>query len=224
MTPRHRLAPRLALLPLLVAAACLPYTTGSTGQTVPRGERQSFVTAGLVINGVGQFDDTTGSAGDAANIPMSDSEIRIGLSERSDLGLRITSASGLLINYKRRHFGYADPDSAGFATMWGGGIVNWGGHALVEATAIYSGRRNAAGIPYGGIRAFHTMPISSGAVNDQPTVGGFLGMKFIIDEVSITPELGVFYDESALGLRDRNVVFVPAIVISGLRFLPSIFR
>ncbi|MBX3175658.1 MAG: hypothetical protein KF709_14720 [Gemmatimonadaceae bacterium] len=223
MAPLRRSARLLLLCPLVVATACLPYTTGSTGQTVPIGERHSFGTAGLVINGGGQFDDSASTSSDIANIPMSDSEVRFGLSERSDLGIRITSASGLVMNYKRRHAGYAHPDSAGFSTMWGGGIVNWGGHALVEATAIVSGRRNSAGIPYGGLRAFHTMPISRGAVTDKPTVGGFLGMKFILGDVSISPELGVFYDESVLALRRGNIVVVPAVALSGFSFF-RIFR
>lgn len=223
MARRHRSVRWLLLSQLLVAAGCLPYTAGSTGQTVPKGERDSFATAGLVINGYGQFDDTVGSNAGRGNIPITDSEVRIGLSDRSDLGIRLTSGSGLLMNYKRRHAGFAHPDSAGFASIWGGGIVNWGGHALVEATAIVSGRRNSAGIPYGGIRAFHTMPISAGAVTDKPTVGGFFGMKFILDDITITPELGVFYDESALNLRDRNIVVVPAIAFHGLKFL-RIFR
>lgn len=224
MTPRLRLGLRLSLLPLLVAVGCLPYTVGSTAQTVPEGERRSSTTAGFVLGGAGPFDDTTGTVGASSNYLVSDQELRFGLSDRSDLGMRITSASGLVLNYKRRHSGAADPDSAAFATMWGAGIVNWAQHGIVEATMLYSGNRRGSAIPYGGIRAFATVPLDAGALSDTPTVGAFFGFRLGRGDVAVTPELGVFYDESALQIRDRNFVIIPSVTLTGISFLPRIFR
>ena len=60
----------------------------------------------------------------------------------------------------------------------------------------------------------HVLPISSGAVSDSPTVGVFGGMRFRINErFSLSPELGVYRDESALMMRERNIILVPSITM-----------
>jgi hypothetical protein len=58
----------------------------------------------------------------------------------------------------------------------------------------------------------HVVPISSGAVTDRPSAGVFGGMRLRVgDSFSISPELGVYYDHSALELRDRNVIVIPSV-------------
>ena len=60
----------------------------------------------------------------------------------------------------------------------------------------------------------HVLPISSGAVSDTPTVGVFGGMRLRIGtSFSLSPELGVYHDQSALGLRDSDVILVPSITL-----------
>jgi hypothetical protein len=104
-----------------------------------------------------------------------------------------------------------DPDSTAVATVIGGGIVNWGNHAYVEAGLIASGREDDV-VPYGGLRAMHVVPISSGAVSDTPTAGVFGGVRFRVGtNFSLSPEVGIYYDESALGLRERDIIVVPSV-------------
>ena len=62
-------------------------------------------------------------------------------------------------------------------------------------------------------------PLSKGAVGDSPTAGGFLGLRIGTERFGVSPEVGVFYDRSALGLRSRDVIVVPAIVLHGTQLL-----
>ncbi len=214
----------VVLLVPLAGAACLPYTVGQGAQTVPEGETFRTTTGGFVLGGAAPFDDSTGTTGASSNYAMSDQEIRFGLTDRSDVGLRVTSASGLVINYKRRHVGAANPDSAGFSTMWGAGIVNWANHGLVEGTMLWSAGKRGSSIPYGGLRIIQTFPLSTGALRDTPSTGAFFGVQMGTRDRGITPELAIYYDESALGIRERNFVIVPSVTLRGISFLPRIFR
>jgi len=60
-------------------------------------------------------------------------------------------------------------------------------------------------------------PISSGAVSDSPTAGVFAGVTIGDWLVSVRPELGVFYDRSALKLRQSNFIIVPALTLQRRR-------
>jgi hypothetical protein len=199
-----------ALLAALLSSGCISYAVGTTARPVPAGEFQPTVLAYAVPNGL----ETLGEddADDASLAYTSaDFEGRWGLTDRSDLGLRVPSASGVIVNYKRLLSGVNDPQRAAVSMLVGAGVVNLGNHAYVEAGLIASGREDAR-IPYGGVKAMHVLPISSGAVSDTPTVGMFGGMRMRIGtNFSISPELGVYYDEPALGLRERNVIFIPSV-------------
>ena len=144
-----------------------------------------------------------------------DPEVRFGLDDRSDIGVRAPSFSGIVANYKRRLNGASQAPGAATAIMVGGGFVNWGEHAHMEATLIASGEDNDRFTPYGGIRAMQVIPITKGAVHDTPTLGGFLGARIGALTAGISPEIGVFYDHSALGIRKGNVLIVPAITLNG---------
>lgn len=218
---RSTLALGAALL-LWVASACLPYSMGSTAQPVREGEMLRTTSAGFVIGGGSRLDDSTGTG--SLNVPSSDQELRFGLSDRSDVGLRVVSGSGLVLNYKRRHAGAADPDSAAFSTMWGGGIVNFGQHAYVEGSLMFSGRRRGSVLPYGGIKAFHVWALDPTALHDKPSVGAAFGLRLGTWDRGVSPELAVYYDEPVLGTRQGNVVIVPTVTLNGLSFLPRIFR
>ena len=67
--------------------------------------------------------------------------------------------------------------------------------------------------PYYGIRAMQAIPITAGAVSDLPTVGVFGGLQIGNRWFSVRPELGVFYDHSALGLRRSDLMIVPAFTL-----------
>jgi hypothetical protein len=68
-------------------------------------------------------------------------------------------------------------------------------------------------LTYYGVRAMQTIPITAGAVSDQPTVGAFGGLQIGNRWFSVRPELGVFYDHSALGLRKSDLLVVPAFTL-----------
>jgi hypothetical protein len=196
-----------ALLVLPSFTACLPYTVGTTAQTVPANETTHSTSYYFVPNAFKSPDDSVG-----APMAGADYEWRHGLDARSDVAVRLLPG-GATTSYKRRIGADTSHRSGARAFSIGGGIVNWGEHALIEGTLMASGREDANITPYGGVRAMQTIPITSGAVSDRPTIGAFGGLQIGTQWFSARPELGVFYDHSALGMRQSNVIFVPAVTL-----------
>jgi hypothetical protein len=204
--PRHRLAVAVSIV-LLPLTACLPYTVGTSAQTVPANESTHSASYYFMPNAVKEPGDTV-----AAPLSGVDYEWRHGLDARSDLAFRLLPG-GATTSYKRRFS--ADTSHAGSARAFsvGAGIVNGGEHFLMEATLMASGREDGPLNPYYGIRAMHVIPMSQGAVSDQPTIGAFGGVQIGNKWFSVRPELGVFYDHSALGVRSGDVLLVPALTV-----------
>ena len=190
-------------------SGCLPYTVGSTAQTVPAGE----TTRAAIVYFI---PDAVELSGDSVAAPMrgTDLELRYGVDDRSDIGVRIPAYSGAVITYKRRLAGTSAPESGALAVMLGGGFVNWGEHAELEATFMASGRGAGLLTPYGGIRAMQVVPISRSAVHDDVTAGGFIGLRMRFGDVDVSPELGVYRDRSALGIRRASYIIVPGVSIA----------
>ncbi len=189
--------------------SCIAYSVGTTARPVPKGEFQPNLAAYFIPGGI----DSPGNdaADDSLSYASADFEGRWGLSDRSDLALRAPAGSGVIVTWKRLVNAVNDPDSTAVATVIGGGIVNFGNHAYVEAGLIASGREDDV-VPYGGLRAMHVVPISSGVVSDTPTAGVFGGVRFRVGtNFSLSPEVGIYYDESALGLRERDIIVVPSV-------------
>ncbi|MBL0173654.1 MAG: hypothetical protein IPP90_23795 [Gemmatimonadaceae bacterium] len=92
---------RVGLALVGFSAGCLPYTMGSTAATVPRGEQRTTISLAA------SFGDR--SLDEPPETPMTilDAETRIGVSERSDVGLRITGISGAVVSYQHRPHGSA---------------------------------------------------------------------------------------------------------------------
>lgn len=197
----------LVVTPFLFTG-CIAYAVGTTARPVPKGEFHPNLSVYFVPNGI---EDTSDSGSDESlAYGSADFEGRWGLSDRSDLGLRVPPG-GAIINYKRMLNGVNDPERSAVAVMGGAGIVNWGNHAYFDVGIISSGREDAS-VPYGGIRVMHVFPLSSGAVSDTPTAGVFGGVRYRVGgSFSLSPELGVYYDKSALEIRKRNVVVIPSI-------------
>ena len=203
----------VSALLLGLGTGCLPYTVGSTAQTVPEGET---VRSSIVY----YIPDAVDLNGDSVAAPMrgSDVELRYGLSEKSDLGFRVPGGSGAVFNYKRRFTRSAAPESSAVSIMAGGGFVNFGEHAETELTLLASGRQSSDVLtPYGGLRVMQVFPLSRTAVHDTPTAGGFIGMRLRLGDIDVSPEVGVYYDHSALGLRSRNYIVVPGVSVSPRR-------
>lgn len=193
----------------VLAAGCIPYSVGTTARPAPKGDPSVAVVAYSIPGGVEIIEDS-------ASVPFAglDLEMRFGVDERSDVGVRIPSASGAVLNYKRL-FTEPDPD-AGFAAAWmaGAGVVNFGSHAYLEGTLLASGREDSV-TPYGGLRVSQVIPLEASAVEDSPTAGGFAGVRFGDLDGGVSVELGVYHDESALEIRSRSVIFVPSITLHG---------
>jgi len=206
----------VALLSAICTVGCIPLTVGSTARPVAVGTTVNSMSVYVVPN---SFDDSINER----SYPRYgvDPEVRFGLDEYSDIGVRVPSFSGIVANYKRRLNGVSQAPGAATAIMVGGGVVNWGEHAHLEATLITSATDNDRFTPYGGVRAMQVIPISRGAVRDSPTLGGFFGARIGTVAAGISPEIGVFYDHSALRIRKGNILVVPAITVHGdfARFL-----
>ena len=197
------------VLALTFATGCLPYTVGSTAQTIPAGESRR---AAIVY----YIPDAIDLSGDSVAVPIrgSDLELRYGLDDKSDIGLRIPAYSGAVITYKRRLAGTSAPESPAVSFITGGGFVNWGEHAELEATLIASGRGDGILTPYGGVRAMQVIPISRTGLHDSPTAGGFLGVRLRMGHIDVSPEVAVYYDRSVLGIRRANYIVVPGLTLS----------
>jgi hypothetical protein len=199
---------------------CIPYTVGATAAPVPKGERATTMST-WVLPSVG--DTSWSGRGSSTSSLMVDLETRWGISDRSDIGIRITGL-GFVLNHKRLLTG---PSSIYDISITPGfGIVNFGNHAFFETTLMTSKRvktpaaKLANGwsnqvLPYFGVKAMHVVPIEVNAVHDKPTAGGFLGVRFGTSDFGVSPEVGVFYDPSALGVRKNEVIVVPSISVHG---------
>ena len=194
----------------LLLTGCLPYTVGSTARPAAKGELQRTATLYAIPGAVE-------SEYDSVSVPMRglDMEVRYGIDDYSDIGLRVPSFSGAVVTYKRRLNAASEDPGVAFAVMTGAGFVNFGEHALGELTLLASGDDDWTVAPYGGIRGMHVIPLSRYAVSDHPTLGGFFGLRIGRADFGISPEVGVYYDPSALELRERRWIIVPAVSIHG---------
>lgn len=206
----------IATAQVLLIAACTPYAVHTTAQPLAKGDHTSGTIFTVVPAGANVGADSTGKNKSIA-MPSIDWERRMGLDDRSDVGLRINSYSGAIVSYKRRLDGASSKKSTATALMVGAGLVNWGQHAHGEITLITSANDSGRTvIPYGGFRAIQVVPLSSEAPSDKPTLGVFGGTRLGGRDGGVSLELGVFYDRSTLGLRKSDLVIVPSIAFNGL--------
>lgn len=210
--------PATLLLALSLVAggpvACIPYAVGSTAQPLPPGESRSSMTAWRIPRGLDVAGDT---ATDRDNTPFVgiDAEWRRGLDDGADVGIRIPSSSGVIVNYKRRLLGGDSLGAPALSMMPGAGVVNWLSHGHLEMTLMGSARRWNGITPYAGARVMQVVPLEPEAVEDTPTAGGYVGFRFGGDDGGVYLELGVYRDRSALGMRRGNVIMVPSITADG---------
>lgn len=106
----------LSCAPLLVSA-CIPYTVATTAAPIPVGEMRHSTVMFVTPLVDGRENETPPQWS-----PGLDHEMRFGVNARSDFGIRITSFSGLVFNYKRL---LSDSSSRVLvAVMPGAGFVN----------------------------------------------------------------------------------------------------
>jgi hypothetical protein len=198
----------------LLLTGCISYTVGQGADTAPRGE-QVFSTSINVVPGTLRGGDSVLTP--STRRPSVDSEMRFGIDDRSDIGVRIATYSGFMLTYKRQ-LGRPDvsptqPENRmRSAFMLGTGILNAGEHAGFEGTLITSGPWTAAGQLYGAARIIQVLPITSSARKDEPSVGFAIGHLFGTKTSSIGAEMGVYYDRSTLGLNSNRILVIPSLV------------
>ncbi len=210
---------------LLVAAAlavslggCVSYAVGSTARTVsPRETEPSVVLQVASGRRDVDRDSEPGRAGFSVG-----NEARLGLDDRSDVGVRILGLGSITASYKRRLTGPVEGD-AGSALMVGAGIVGLS-HLHAEATLVVSGgpvdplRRIT---PYGGLRVQDLTPFGDDALNSAPAVGAFVGSRFGWPDLAVSPEIGVFYSPSPLR-GDDDLIVVPSVTVRGERLVKAL--
>ena len=198
---------------LSLTAACLPYSMGSTAQTVRPGEKATTNSYWIMPNGVALNEKNAKKAG--AALYGFDRETRWGIDSAADFGLRVPSASGLVASYKKRISGYGHPDSAAVSWQLGGGVVNFAQHMELEATLLTSSAKRGNIAWYGGARVIHTIPVSSGIKQDEPSIGALIGARIGLANDDIMPELAIYHDPSVTGVRKSNFIIVPSISVKG---------
>jgi hypothetical protein len=214
--------PLLTAAALLALAGCVPYTVGTTADVAPQDEVQVTTSIAVVPGG---FEYDAFSEGESDEETYSSSYIlatlgaRFSIGPNTDVGVHAPAFSGIVVTAKHR-FQQAQPGAPlGLAAMGGAGFINGGEHAHFEATLIASGREDLMATPYGGLRLMQTLPLSEGAAHDLPTVGPFGGIRLGSPDLGVSLEVGVFYDDSALDIRERDFVVVPSVSLHGARLL-----
>ncbi len=195
-----------------VLTGCVPYTVGTTAATVPEGELQTTTSLAFIPSGL-EYDDDE----DAYTQPyfLASTGARFGIGPSTDIGIYAPGYLGVVVNAKHQ-FQVAQPGAPlGWAAMGGMGVINGGLNAHLEATLIASGREDLTATPYGGMRFMQTFPLSSEAEYDLPTIGPFGGVRLGTADLGASLEVGVFYDDSALDLRSRDIIVVPSISVHG---------
>src|SRR5947207_3102642 len=118
----------ILLLPFVVTG-CISYSVGTTARPVPRGEFQQASSFYFIPNGI-ESTKSNGDVDESLAYASADWQGRWGLSDRSELSLRVPAASGVIVTYKRLLNGPNDPGRIAISAIAGGGIVNFGNHAF----------------------------------------------------------------------------------------------
>lgn len=197
-------------LAFLLSGACIPYSTGTTAVPIPEGSMEPNLALYFVPGGM----ENLGRDSIGSSLLGIDMELRYGIDERSDLGVRFPGFSGAVLNYKRRLDDLED-DGPAVAALFGVGVVNAGQHFEMEASLLASGLPNDRVTPYGGIKTIVVFPATPEAVSDDPSIGAFAGMRLGSEGLGISPEIAVFYDRSALDIREGSWILVPSITFHG---------
>ncbi|MEQ1693600.1 MAG: hypothetical protein ABMA00_20090 [Gemmatimonas sp.] len=171
------------------ATGCLPYTMGSTAATVPSGtQRTTFSLAA-------SFGDRSADGPVETPIGVVDAETRIGLSDRSDAGLRISGISGAVVSYKRRLSGSAQ--GAALSAQVEGGVVKGGALAMGGISVVASSADANRNALFGGVRYLPVARLARDVDRESATIGAFLGLQMRRASFVLLPELSVVrgYDD-----------------------------
>lgn len=210
-TPAAALA--AALVGLGALGGCVPYAVGTTADTVAPREVQPSAALQVVSS---RRDLDRGDEPRGAGLAIGNSA-RLGLDQRSDVGVQIVGLGSITATYKRRLTGPLESDR-GTALIVGAGVVGTS-HLHAEATFVASPGALVIApqvVPYGGVRVQDLTPFGGDALNSSPAVGLFVGGRFGWADLGVSPELGLFYSPSPLR-GDRDLIIVPSVTVRGDR-------
>ncbi|MEM0963089.1 MAG: hypothetical protein AAGK21_11210 [Bacteroidota bacterium] len=213
MTVRRSIAVAVAAVLTGGLGGCVPYAVGTTPTTVaPRETEPSVVLQAVSARRDLDEDDEPSGAG-----LMVGNEARLGLDERSDIGIRLIGLGSLTATYKRRLTGDLDSER-GASLIVGAGLIGTS-HLHIEGTLVASPGPLANArqvVPYGGVRIQDLTPFADDALATTAAVGVFAGARFGWPDLAVSPELGVFYSPSPL-FRDDDLIIVPSVTVRGDR-------
>ena len=162
-------------------------------------------------------DDNVNESGKAGFIIGN--EARVGLDERSDVGVRLLGLGSLTATYKRRLSGRVGTDE-GASVIVGAGVVRLT-HFHLEGTLVTAYPTDGLVVPYGGVRVQHLIPFSEDAESVAPAIGLFGGGQFGWDDLGLSPELGIFYSPDPRRL-DSSIIYAPSVTFRGDRLIRAL--
>lgn len=197
----------LILCAVMLVTGCLPYAVGTTAATLEPREVTRNVTMSGARNLVALNDSKVYSG-----VSIIDAEARLGIDERSDVGLRVAGGAGLAMSYKRRVVGRRD--DAGLAVQGDLGALALGDVGMLGITAIASGRESGTYTPFGGLRVLATASLGGDHPARPPAFGLFAGLRIGEARIGLSPEVSIFRDRVA-----RDTHSVPGwVVVPSLTF------
>ncbi len=184
---------------------------GATAVTVAPGEQRTTATVALgflrdrrpLINGTIERQLVAAPGG-------VELETRIGVTPRSDVGLRITGLSEVLLSYKHRVVG--TPEGAGIAAQLFGGAAFQGVVPTAGAIVVASSDDRRRTAVFGGVRlqALKSLSDEPDLQGLGPEVGAFLGWQLRRGTWVLLPELAVLKGNNIIR-GERTLIVVPAI-------------
>jgi hypothetical protein len=214
VAPAVRSAIVLLVLPLV---GCISRTIGATASTVAPGQQRTSATTALAAF-VERRELGNGTIEKQVVVLPSilEVETRLGVTPRSDVGLRITGISEAVLSYKYRAFGSAT--GAAVAAQINGG-VSFGGVVPTAGVSVIASsddaRRTAV---YGGARfqAFRPLVNDSDLSALGSEYGGFFGLQLRRGSLVILPEIGVLRGNTFTG-GERTLMLLPAVTFRRAR-------
>lgn len=200
----------LSLAALTTMSGCIPYTVGHTAR--PARKREVKVTTSLFMV---DKNKESYSPPEGWNYVGVDLEGRAGLTDRTDVGLRVVSANGFVLSAMRRMNGTSEDPGPSLSVKLGAGMVDFPGFGIVEASVLASGDEIGRVTPYGALRVVQLIPTETSYPHDSPTAGATFGMRIGSATFGISPEVGLFYDKPWPGVKRNNFLIVPSVSIHG---------
>lgn len=198
----------IASVPL---TGCISRTVGATASTVAPGQQRTTATVAVAAyrDRRVQSNNTIERQFVAFPSPI-EVETRVGVTPRSDVGLRITGMSELLLSYKYRALGSAT--GAALAAQINGGVSFGGVVPTAGVTLMASSNDARRTAVYGGARYQYLHPlVGEGDIAMLGAeYGGFVGLQLRRGSLVVLPEMAMLRGNNFIR-GERTLMIVPAV-------------